>query len=86
MLAAPALIVVLVATVALPIVSLGLVVARRWLALVPLVGSLGIFAAWFLYYVTDWWTNPGQGVWLPAFLLVLVGWVCAGVAARGARR
>ena len=82
MLGEPALAVVLVLTLALPLAAASLAAARRWLALVPLAISFGLFATWVLYYATDWWSNPGQGAWLPAFLLVLVGWLLVGVAAR----
>lgn len=81
----PVLTVVLVLTLALPVASAVLVAARRWLALAPLGLAGGLFAVWFLYYATDWWSNPGQGAWVPAFLLVLVGWVLVGVAARRLR-
>jgi hypothetical protein len=74
-LAFPAGIPIVVLTVALPLVSLALLIRRRRLALVPLLISVALLAEWFLYYATDWWSNPGQGAWAPAFLLVLVGWL-----------
>ena len=73
-LAFPAGIPIVVLTVALPLVSLALLIRRRRLALVPLLISVALLAEWFLYYATDWWSNPGQGVWAPAFVLVLGGW------------
>ena len=85
LLSEPVLAVVFVLMLALPVASAVLVAARRWLALAPLAIGGGLFAEWFLYYATDWWSNPGQGAWLPAFLLVLVGWVLVGVAARRPR-
>jgi hypothetical protein len=60
---------------ALPVGALLLVLfARSLLALVPLVISAGLFVLWFFYYATDWFSNPGQGAWMPAFMLVIVGW------------
>ena len=73
-------------TFALPVVSMGLGVARRRLALVPLLLSLGLLAVWFLAYATDWWSNQGQGVWVPAFMVVLFGWGFAFAAARAGHR
>ena len=58
----------------LPIASLLVLSLRCMLALVPLAISAFVFGLWFLYYATDWFSNPGQGVWLPVFLLVLFGW------------
>jgi hypothetical protein len=29
---------------------------------------------WALYYATDWFANPGQAIWIPAFGLVLMAW------------
>ena len=61
--------------------SLVLLTRRRWLAVLPLCITLGSFATWFLYYATDWLSNPGQGAWAPALALVLGGWcvVCVEV-------
>jgi len=70
----PAGIPIVVLTVALPLVSLALLALRHRLALVPLLISVALLTEWFLYYATDWWSNPGQGVWVPAFVLVLGGW------------
>ena len=67
--------VVLGMTFGLPIGALILIALRRWVAVVPLLIWLGLMAAWFLYYATDWWANPGQAAWLPAFLLILIGWI-----------
>jgi hypothetical protein len=30
---------------------------------------------WVLYYATERWSNPGQGAWMPAFGVVLLGWL-----------
>ncbi len=71
---------------ALPIGSLILVLARRWVALVPLLGSLALIAAWFLYYATDL-VPPVSGSATPLiFLYVLVGWGLLGVASIAKRR
>jgi hypothetical protein len=62
-------------TLSLPTLAILLIVfARSWLALIPLAIAGGLFALWFLYYATDWVSNPGQGVWVPGFFSVLVGW------------
>lgn len=70
---------------ALPVTATALVLRRRWLAVVPLLISLALFSVWFLYYATDWWSNPGQGAWAPAFMLVLLGWLLVLVEARRLR-
>jgi hypothetical protein len=70
-------------SLALPVFALVLVVfAKSWLALVPLTIAAGIFVLWFLYYATDWFTNPGQGAWMPTFLGVLAAWAVLFVALR----
>lgn len=46
---------------ALPVMSIALLVRRRWLAIFPLLISFALFSVWFLYYATDWWSHPGQG-------------------------
>jgi hypothetical protein len=67
--------VLITVSLALPGLALVLVVfARSWLALVPLATAAGLFGLWFLYYATDWFSNPGQGAWLPAFTAVLLAW------------
>ena len=71
---------------ALPMMSMALLVRRRWLAMIPLLISLALFSVWFLYYATDWWSNPGKGTWAPAFMLVLLGWLLVIVEARRLRR
>lgn len=60
--------------VGLPIASVLVLLLRSMLALVPLAISAFVFGLWFLYYATDWFSNPGQGAWMPVFLLVLFGW------------
>ncbi len=69
----------------LPVVSVTLLLRRRWVALIPLLLSLALFSLWFAYYATDWWSNPGQGAWAPAFMLVLLGWLLVIVEARRVR-
>jgi hypothetical protein len=67
--------VLITVSLALPGLAFVLVVfARSRLALVPLAIAAGLFGLWFLYYATDWFSNPGQGAWMPAFLAVLVAW------------
>ena len=78
--------VVLTMVFALPVMSMALLLRRRWLALFPLSFSLALFSVWFLYYATEWWSNPGQGAWAPAFMLVLLGWLLVIVEARRLRR
>jgi hypothetical protein len=70
---------------ALPVMSTSLLLRRRWPAMIPMLISLAIFSVWFLYYATEWWSNPGQGVWAPAFMLVLLGWLLVIVEARRVR-
>jgi hypothetical protein len=70
----------------LPVASLALLLVRRWLAVVPLVGSFGLFSVWFLYYATDWWSNPGQGAWMPVVSIVLLGWLVLAAVASSALR
>jgi len=69
----------------LPAVSVVLLLRRRWLAVIPLALSLVLFSLWFAYYATDWWSNPGQGAWAPAFMLVLLGRFLVVVEARRVR-
>ena len=69
----------------LPVVSVALLLRRRWLAVIPLSLSLVLGCMWFAYYATDWWSNPGQGAWAPAFMLVLLGWLLVVVEARRVR-
>src|SRR5437016_1404643 len=72
---------------ALPVGALVVVLfARSLLALVPLAISTGLFGLWALYYATDWFSNPGQGAWMPAFALILLGWIVLVVAAGQAFR
>jgi hypothetical protein len=66
---------ILIVVLALPVASLLLLARRRWIALCSLVISLSVLVTWLLYYATDWWSNPGQGAWLPAVALVLLGWL-----------
>jgi hypothetical protein len=66
---------ILVVGAGLPVVSLLALLLRRWLALIPLAISAAVFAVWVLYYATERWSNPGQGAWMPAFGVVLLGWL-----------
>jgi len=70
----------------LPLASLLALMMKRWLALLPLAISIGLFCVWALYYATDWWSNPGQAAWAPASGLVLLGWVLLIVAVVRRRR
>ena len=70
----------------LPIAALALLVLRRWLALVPMLESVGLFSLWFLYYATGWLPNQEQGVWMPAVGLVVIGWLFVLAAATDALR
>lgn len=77
--------VVLSVVFCLPMVSVALLLRRRWLAAIPLSLWIALFCVWFAYYATDWWSNPGQGAWAPAFMLVLLGWLLVFVEARRVR-
>jgi CHASE2 domain-containing sensor protein len=66
---------ILTVSASLPVLSLVALLRKRWMALVPLALSLGLFVVWGLYYATDWWANQGQGAWVPAFVFVLLGWL-----------
>lgn len=76
----------LVLVFALPIASLILVLARRWVALVPFIGSLALFAAWFLYYATDWLPPVSGSATALVFIYVLAGWLLLGVVSIVKRR
>jgi hypothetical protein len=69
----------------LPIASL-LALLRSRLALAPVAISASVFGLWTLYYATDWFANPGGGVWFPIFVLVLAGWAIVVRAAVRPRR
>ena len=64
----------------LPLVALLMVMRRRWLALLPLSGWIGLVAVWFLYYATDWFGPVSGGVAALVFLLTVGGWMMLGVA------
>lgn len=76
----------LVLLIALPVASLIFVLARRWIALIPLLGSMALFAAWFLYYATEWLPPVSGGAVSLVFILVLAGWGLLVVAAVVGRR
>lgn len=67
-------------TFALPLASLAMVLwgyRAGWFSL----GVAGlIFASWFLYYATGWWTNPRQGVWVAVAGATVLGWWVLAVA------
>lgn len=67
----------------LPVAALILVVARRWIAIFPLVGWLALVVAWFLHYATDWLppVTEGGGAAGLVLLLLLAGWVVLVVGA-----
>jgi hypothetical protein len=69
----------------LPVASLLLVLARRWIALVPLIGSFALFAVWILYYATEWFPPVSGATAGLAFLLVLAGWAMLAVASVARR-
>jgi hypothetical protein len=77
---------ILIVVLALPVASVLLLARRRWIALFSVVISFSVLATWLLYYATDWWSNPGQGAWLPAVALVLLGWVVVAVELWRMRR
>ena len=77
---------VLIVVFALPVASVLLLARRHWIALLPIAISFAVVGTWFLYYATGWWSNPGQGAWLPAVALVLLGWVVVVVELWRARR
>jgi hypothetical protein len=58
----------------LPVASLMLLVFRRWIAVLPLLGWLALLGAWFLYYATDWFSPVSGATASVVFLLVLLGW------------
>ena len=73
----------------LPLAALLMVLRRRWLALLPLAGWVGLVVAWFLYYATDWFGPVSGGAAGLVFLLIVGGWMMLGVAStvrRDARR
>lgn len=72
--------VILGVAAALPLGSLLALMAKRWLALLPLTISIGLVCLWGLYYATNWWSNPGQGAWASVLGLVLLGWLLLIVA------
>jgi len=64
---------ILIVVLTLPVASLLLLARRRWIALFSVAISFSVLVTWLLYYATDWWSNPGQGAWLPPVALVLLG-------------
>jgi hypothetical protein len=70
---------ILIVVLALPVASVLLLARRRWIALLSVMISFSVLATWLLYYATHWWSNPGQGAWVPAVALVLLGWLVVAV-------
>jgi len=63
-------------TFGLPLVSLVALLARRWLALLPLALSIGLALSWVAYYATDWMGPPsGPGMFWLYSLITVTGWV-----------
>lgn len=58
----------------LPVVSLLVALRGSKLALVPLLGSVALLAAWVLYYALGRW-HLEAGAIIPFFGFVLVGWL-----------
>lgn len=57
----------------LPLVSVALLIVRRWLASVPLVMSGLLFLTWFSYYASPHSTVTGSAA-SGVLLYVLLGW------------
>lgn len=74
--------VLVILTMALPVMSLLMAVRGCVYAWFAFAIAVALYGQWFLYYATDWWSNPGQGVWIPAALAVLLGWGFLVAAAR----
>jgi len=70
----------------LPLAAAGAVAAGSRLALVPLLGSVSLWALWYVYYATDWLTNPGLMGVAYGFYLLLAGWAVLLVAIIRLRR
>ncbi len=60
-------------TFALPLSSLLVLLRGSRLALIPLLGSIALLAAWVLYYLTSWWRLEAGAI-IPFFGSVLLGW------------
>lgn len=73
--------VILLSFCLLPVGSLILLVFRRWIAVLPLLGWLALLGARFLYYATDWFSPVSGGTASLVFLLVLFGWIILVAAA-----
>ena len=64
----------------LPVASVLALAARRWIAVVPLLGWIALFASWFAYYATDWIGPVSGSAAGLVLLLVLAGWTVLVVA------
>ncbi len=69
----------IILTFALPLSSLLVFLRGSRLALIPLLGSVALLAAWVLYYVTGRW-HLEAGAIIPFFGSVLFGWAILAVA------
>lgn len=63
----------------LPVTSLLVALRGSKLAMVPLLGSVALLAAWVLYYALARWRLEAGAI-IPFFGLVLVGWLVLVVA------
>ncbi len=73
--------VVVASFVALPVAALVVAFTRRKLAFVAFGLWLSIALESFLYYATDWWSNPGLGIFAVEASTVGLGWLIVLVAA-----
>ncbi|WP_020578340.1 hypothetical protein [Actinopolymorpha alba] len=70
----------------LPIVGVLLILGGSRLAWIPVAVFAALMVLWFLYYATNWWSNPGiAGAALPA-LAVMISWIVLGVSAWSLHR
>jgi hypothetical protein len=68
----------------LPVAALMVGRSGNVLGWAALALSVGAFAAWLLYYPSDWWPNPGVGGWMWAAFVMTLGWALL-IAARWRR-
>lgn len=65
----------LISFVALPVVSVVLVIKGHRVAWIPLGITAVLVAVWFLYYATDWWGPlSGPAAFWAVVLTLMVGW------------
>jgi hypothetical protein len=70
----------------MPVAAILLLVARRWIALIPLTGWIALNVLWFLYYATEWFGPVSGAAAGLVFLLLVGGWVLLAAAAVPRRR